>query len=134
MSSDRRITSFEELTASQFNVLCLNPNDLSSFPEGLLDTLHENATPPLQVGPSKDQSIEDRLRQQMQADRLQAINSEDEDALPSGKAIHAYSMDTIQEASQLLRLNVRIHLYGFLSFHAHLFVIHAGSGSSAAYA
>jgi hypothetical protein len=93
----------------QFNVLWLNPREINTFPEGLIDALDDRSFAPMLLSQhdNKNTNIESRLRQQMQADALRPISSEIEDD-PDKAAVptHEWSSDTIQEASQYLRLNV----------------------------
>jgi hypothetical protein len=94
----------------QFNVLWLNPRDIHTFPEGLMDALDDHTSGPmllLSQHDNKNTDIESRLRQQMQADALRPMSSGmDDDPGKAALPTHDWSSDTIQEAIQYLRLNV----------------------------
>jgi hypothetical protein len=96
---------------TQFNVLWLNPRDINTFPEGLMDALDDHTSAPmllLSQHDNKNTDIESRLRQQMQADALRPMSSGmDDDPGKAALPTHDWSSDTIQEAIQYLRLNVR---------------------------
>jgi hypothetical protein len=87
----------------QLNILCLNPHDTNSFPDGLLDALNERS--PVNLLADSNDTIESRLRRQMQADALLPLPSGIDDALAPSIA-PVYSQETVDEASQFLRLSV----------------------------
>ena len=96
-------------------MLWLNPLNVETFPDGLLDALDDVdlVTSVRQSRP--DHSIEGRLRARMQADALQPVASlEDDDDDATATAVQAetvrktpYSEEDIKEATQFLRLAVR---------------------------
>lgn len=97
----------------QFNVLWLNPNNPDTFPPGLIDalTIHGDTS----VMPERQgDSMQDRLRKQMQADALQPINDDGDlvgvegvKVQPSILAEDHYSVELLEEAAHFLRLQVR---------------------------
>lgn len=101
----------------QFNVLWLNPNNRDTFPPGLLEALalHGN----ILVTPERQgDSVQSRLRKQMQIDALQPIN--DDADLDDGRAEvmksslaaeDQYPPELLEEATQFLRLQVRRSSY-----------------------
>jgi hypothetical protein len=96
----------------QFNVLWLNPNNPDTFPPGLIDALTIHGNTSIESERQGD-SMQSRLRKQMQADALQPIN-DDGDLVDvqevkmksSVLAENNYSVELLEEATQFLRLQV----------------------------
>ena len=88
----------------QFNILWLNPKNPESFPKGLVEALNDSIT---DAG-LDSRSVQSRLRSQMEADSLQplkfGLDEDTTDERPSMKEL--FSPETIEEATQFLRLNV----------------------------
>ncbi|KAJ3504986.1 hypothetical protein NLJ89_g7652 [Agrocybe chaxingu] len=110
-------STLDEQMGKAFNVLWLNPNNPNTFPAGLMDALanHSNLT----VGSGhqgNSDSIEDRLRKQMQADALYPLDNDDDGLTAKMKSSvqgeEHFSSDVLEEATQFLRLQVR--LFDFL--------------------
>jgi hypothetical protein len=105
---------------SQFNVLWLVPDEIESFPDGLINALDERSGTSLlsRVGSDHrgNHGIESRLRRQMRADALQPLPSEPEDA-PSRQTPGPYPPELIDEALQFLRLNVTVPFAFFVPHH-----------------
>ena len=101
----------------QFNVLWLNPGNNNTFPPGLIEatTLHNNGVIPFEEGATE--TVQTRMRKQMQADALQPLKNEDEEEGSSGKAttlakrdssvpLEVFPLDLLEEIAQFLRLQV----------------------------
>jgi hypothetical protein len=96
----------------QFNVLWLNSNNHETFPPGLIDALaiHAGSTIVVVESNSTD-TIQSRLRKQMQAEALQPISNNVDDAEQLSSAIppvDQFSDEFLEEAVQFLRLQVSI--------------------------
>jgi len=91
--------SLDERAGKEFNVFWLNPTNSESFPPGLMDALSET------IGAAwhGDSSVEERLRRQMQADMLVALDDDEKDTEPKSTA--GWATETIEEAAQFLCLN-----------------------------
>ena len=93
--------------AKQFNVLWLNPNNPNTFPRGLLDALYNTGNLTTIVNDTEE-SVQSRLRKQMQADSLQPID--DEEPTTNAKSLipseDQYGSEVLEEATQFLRLQV----------------------------
>ena len=98
--------------AFQFNVLWLNPNNRDTFPPGLLEALALHGNIPV-IPERQGDSVQSRLRRQIQIDALQPIN--DDADLENGRAEvmksslaaeDQYSPELLEEATQFLRLQV----------------------------
>jgi len=90
-------------------VLWLNPGNDKVFPLGLIEalTLHNNGAMPFEEDPTE--TVQTRLRKQMQADALQPLGNEDEEAatkVPPVLMDH-FPPDLLEEITQFLRLQVR---------------------------
>ncbi|KAF4602243.1 hypothetical protein EYR40_005448 [Pleurotus pulmonarius] len=110
--------TLDEKKGVSFNVLWLNPNDPSSFPEGLLEALalHTSYDPRV-ISRGNDTSIESILRQQMRADSLSAVTEDNADARRKDVAPEKkYSRDILEEAAQYLRLQAHDRLQLVLSY------------------
>lgn len=81
-------------------MLWLNPCDVSSFPDGLLDTLREETSYVPPHSTVRDQAAQ--LRQQMQANALRPV---DDDEKPTVE-LPQFSEETVAEAAQFLSLTV----------------------------
>jgi len=99
--------TLDEQIEKSFNVLWLNPNNPNTFPRGLLDTLYNTGNLTAIVNKTEE-SVQSRLRKQMQADSLQPID--DEDPTTNAKSLISaedqYSSEVLEEAVQFLRLHV----------------------------
>jgi len=95
----------------QFNVLWLNPQNPDAFPEGLMAAITDRSFGTLsnQIGHA-DESAQSRLRRQMQADALRPVTSGlgEDDSEESHQVKEIFTPETIEEAIQFLRLNVRV--------------------------
>jgi len=95
----------------QFNVLWLNPNEADSIPKGLADVLLEyiQGVSPVPSGRGNEAT---RLRDQMHADALQPIGSEDDDDTSidhkeMDKATQQdFPVETVEEAAYFFRFGV----------------------------
>lgn len=94
----------------QFNVLWLNPLDPESFPNGLMEALTDRAIPVASERGLSRGVVQARLRVQMKADALRPLNTAlDEDPPPDELlAKEIFTPETVDEAAQFLRLNVRM--------------------------
>jgi hypothetical protein len=101
----------------QFNVLCLDPRNPDSFPDGLLDALgeHSGANYVFQTDGDGTQRIESRLRRQMKADALLPLRADisEIDDEPVSKTQCDYSSETLDEVLRFLQLNVRTWIFSF---------------------
>ncbi|TFK43348.1 hypothetical protein BDQ12DRAFT_674821 [Crucibulum laeve] len=112
--AQRTCTTLDEQAGKSFNVLWLNPNNHNTFPPGLIDALalHSDLTVlPEQPG----ESIQSRLRRQMQADALQE-EAPSEAVKSSLAVVDQFSPETLEEATQFLRLHAQDRLYLVLSY------------------
>ena len=91
----------------KFNVLWLNPNNPNTFPRGLLDALYNTGNLTTIVNDTGE-SVQSRLRKQMQADSLQPID--DKELTTNAKSLKPaedqYGSEVLEEATQFLRLQV----------------------------
>ena len=90
----------------------MNFNNPNTFPPGLIDalSLHDGIIVPPE--PHGD-SIQSRLRRQMQAESLQSLDADDDTptAKPVMSAVDQYSPQCLEEAAQFLRLQVHNFVY-----------------------
>jgi hypothetical protein len=95
------------LDCEKFNVLWLNPYNPNTFPRGLLDALY-NSDKLTTIVNDTGESVQSRLRKQMQADSLQPID--DEELTTNAKSLipaeDQYGSEVLEEATQFLRLQV----------------------------
>ncbi|KAG1892654.1 hypothetical protein F4604DRAFT_1672625 [Suillus subluteus] len=120
-SARQTCLTLDEKADITFNVLCLDPNNPDSIPNGLVDAL---STHTLQVSPlrsaSGDVSHAARLRAQMVADALLPVTSldEDEDADDSETptTVEQFPQEVIEEAVYFLRLGPRDRLKLLLEY------------------
>lgn len=100
-------------------MLWLNPSNYNTFPPGLIEALAHHSSGVVFNEDAED-SIQTRLRKQMQADALQPVKNDDlgdeEESLSTIPAKEKSSvptenqeflLDTLEEATQFLRLQVR---------------------------
>lgn len=91
----------------KFNILWLNPRELGSFPDGLLEALSEQSYVPL---PSPERSdataLKTRLREQMRADALQRLPDADDAPTVTATLVPGWSPEDVSETIQFLRLSV----------------------------
>ncbi|KIP12828.1 hypothetical protein PHLGIDRAFT_60997 [Phlebiopsis gigantea 11061_1 CR5-6] len=115
--AQRTCTTLDEKAEREFNVLWLNPANLETFPDGLVDAFDDVdlITSLRQLQP--DHSIEGRLRACMKADALQPVVSLDDEGDEDPEAVHndaprktPYSEEDIKEAVQFLRLTAKDRL------------------------
>ncbi|PPQ72345.1 hypothetical protein CVT24_002061 [Panaeolus cyanescens] len=124
----RYLNSHNEKDNIQFNVLWLNPNNVNTFPSGLIDalTLHSNAPVVQEKG---EETVQARLKKQMQADALLPVDTDsigEESNAGNGfagrkpsstvAAEDEYSSDLLEEAAQFLRLQAQDRLHLVLSY------------------
>ncbi|EEB89775.1 hypothetical protein MPER_12095 [Moniliophthora perniciosa FA553] len=112
--AQRTCMTLDEKAGKTFSVLWLNPGNTDSFPSGLLHALAARTTlemPSSSVRHPTD-SIEARLRREMEADAL----SHDNDEPTSTVVEDEYSQNTLEEAAQFLRLQARDRLALVLSY------------------
>lgn len=117
-------SSGDDIYPYQLNVLRLNPNNPETFPSGLMEALalhHDQYI----LAATNSESIQERLRKQMQADALQASPKGDEDEEGEEGGINStmsstsekdrkklvesnqeYDPDFLEEVLQFLRLQV----------------------------
>jgi len=116
--------TLDEQMGKSFNVLWLNPNNPNTFPRGLLDALYntDNLTT---IVNDTGESVQSRLRKQMQADSLQPIDDEETNAKSLIPAEDQYGSEVLEEATQFLRLQAQDRLHLVLSYlrdkHAYCF-------------
>jgi hypothetical protein len=94
------------MDCEKFNVLWLNPNNPNTFPRGLLDALYNNTDNLTTIVNDTGESVQSRLRKQMQADSLQPIDDEETNAKTLIPAEDQYGSEVLEEATQFLRLQV----------------------------
>ncbi|KAF8639632.1 hypothetical protein AX17_000897 [Amanita inopinata Kibby_2008] len=109
--AQRTCRTLDERGGKTFNVLWLDPNNVETFPVGLLETVMLHSTVPLSLPAQTQQPMQDQLRRQMQQDKLQPLSAEDLTGLssPEKEQIPAgdqYSPELIDEIAQFLRLGV----------------------------
>lgn len=97
----------------QFNVLWLNPNEMDTIPKGLTDALLEYTQGAFPV-PSGGSNEATRLRDQMRADALQPVTSDDDEntfinnrEMNKAPRREDFPVDTVEEAIYFFRLGVR---------------------------
>jgi len=118
--------TLDEQMGKSFNVLWLNPNNPNTFPQGLMDALYNTGNPATIANDAGD-SIQSRLRKQMQADSLQPID--DAEPATNTKSLipteDQYGSEVLEEATQFLRLQAQDRLHLVLSYlrdkHAYCF-------------
>jgi hypothetical protein len=115
--SRRTCITLNEKAGKSFNVLWLDPNDPESFPPGLIDAL-ERHLPSLQLQFRDYQTLEARLKWQIQRDALQQSVEDDIDDSQSPKttALDQYEPDILQEAAQFLRLRAQDRLTTIIAY------------------
>ncbi|KDR83538.1 hypothetical protein GALMADRAFT_235745 [Galerina marginata CBS 339.88] len=130
-------TTLDEQMGKSFNILWLNPNNHDTFPAGLIEALASHSNLAV-INEQQGDSIQTRLRRQMQADALQPITNPDEDDLSEGpgssgkmkssapvSAEDQFSPELLEEATQFLRLQAQDRLHLVLSYlrykHAYCF-------------
>ena len=88
----------------------LNPNNPNTFPQGLIDALSAHDTSNLAlIANDAGESVQSRLRKQMQADSLQPIHDDEELTANKKSLIPAedqYGPEILEEATHFLRLQV----------------------------
>ena len=99
-------------TGLQFGVLWLNPTNPETFPPDLLGVLELHSVDLGIRAKETELSVQDRLRRQMQKDKLQPLR-EDENGLigapqDASTSESAVSPELIEEAIQFLRLRVSL--------------------------
>ena len=98
------------IAKNELNVLWLNPDNPNTFPRGLIDALSAHNTGSLVITADKGgESVQSRLRKQMQADSLQPIIDDEEPTANKKSLIPAendYGPEILEEATQFLRLQV----------------------------
>ncbi|KAG0705484.1 hypothetical protein DFH29DRAFT_980930 [Suillus ampliporus] len=125
-SARRTCLTLDEKAGITFNVLCLNPNEPESIPQGLIDALsaHTLLVSPLPSA-SGDASHAARLRAQMRADALLPVSSgaddEDDDdnrALidEAPTTVEEFPQEVVEEAVYFLRLGPRDRLKLLLDY------------------
>lgn len=110
--------TLDEQMGKSFNVLWLNPNNPDTFPQGLMDSLSSHNTGNLVViANDAGESVQSRLRKQMQADSLHPIDDEEPTAnkklsMPEDQ----YNLEVLEEVTQFLRLQAQDRLRLVLSY------------------
>lgn len=93
-------------------MLWLNPNNADTFPEGFLDALDDPVLVASMQRTRVGNSIEGRLKDQMQADALRSLSTTLEDVESKEDkttlAKTPYNEEELQEAMQFLRLGVSV--------------------------
>jgi len=120
--AQRTCTTLDETAGITFNVLWLNPNEADSIPKGLADALLEY-TQGISPVPSGRGNEATRLRDQMRADALQPVTSDDdENALNDHKGMDKatqqedFPVETVEEAVYFFRLGPRDRLSLVLAY------------------
>ncbi|KAF8803703.1 RNA-binding domain-containing protein [Phlegmacium glaucopus] len=120
--------TLDEQMEKSFNVLWLNPNNPNTFPRGLMDALSAHNSSNIGIIPNETgESVQSRLRKQMQADALQPVDHEESTTNKKSfiPAEDQYSPEVLEEATQFLRLQAQDRLYLVLSYlrdkHAYCF-------------
>jgi len=121
--AQRTCTTLDETAGITFNVLWINPSDVDSVPQGLMDALLEYSqqNPPIPSGKGDEAA---RLREQMRVDALHPITGyEDDNETPTGvnetrktTQPEGYSPETVEEAAYFLRLGPRDRLTLVLTY------------------
>ncbi|KAF8165152.1 hypothetical protein B0H34DRAFT_687998 [Crassisporium funariophilum] len=121
--------SLDEQMGKSFNVLWLNPHNHDTFPAGLIDALAMHSNLALIPDQHHSDSIQARLRKQMQADSLQSVEDSAERLTTKMKSSipteDQYTPELLEEATQFLRLQAQDRLHLVLSYlrdkHAYCF-------------
>ncbi|KAK0231100.1 hypothetical protein IW262DRAFT_1445328 [Armillaria fumosa] len=122
LSAQRTCSNFDEKADIKaylfpFNILCLNPNNLESFPHGLMDALELHTTLSLPMASKHNiASVETRLRQQMQSDALQPFDDVTDQDQKAVAADPEFSPETLEESAQYLRLQAQDRLELILAY------------------
>ncbi|KAG9317200.1 hypothetical protein JVU11DRAFT_1393 [Chiua virens] len=128
-SAQRTCATLDEVAGVPFNVFWINPNEVESIPKGLMDALLEYT----QGVPLGGGSEATRLYNQMRADALQPVASDEDDALSMSdqdgrhKATQQadFLAETVEEAVYFVRLGSRERLSLVLTYlretHAYCF-------------
>ncbi|PPQ77314.1 hypothetical protein CVT25_010896 [Psilocybe cyanescens] len=121
-------TTLDEQMGKSFNILWLNPNNHATFPAGLIEALaaHNGG---VVLPENRAESIQERLRKQMQADALHPIKPDEDESSENMKssvfAKDQFSPELLEEATQFLRLQAQDRLHLVLSYlrykHAYCF-------------
>ena len=99
---------------TQFSVLWLNPLSPDTFPPDILEVLELHSVDLSMLSKETVLSLRDRLRRQMEQERLQPLGEDDDGSLgplktsPASES-HSISSDLIEEVIQFLRLGVQFH-------------------------
>lgn len=81
----------------------MNPNDVDTIPKGLMDALSEYTQ---DISPGRGNEAT-RLRDQMRADALQPVTSDEDDHETDKATQHEeYPVETAEEAAYFFRLRV----------------------------
>ncbi|KAN0097733.1 protein of unknown function (DUF4187) domain containing protein [Tylopilus felleus] len=129
--AQRTCMTLDERAGITFNVLWLNPNEMDTIPKGLTDALLEYTQGVFPV-PSGGSNEATRLRDQMRADALQPVTSDDdENTLINNREMNKaprredFPVDTVEEAIYFFRLGPRDRLSLVLAYlrdkHAYCF-------------
>ncbi|KAH0839654.1 hypothetical protein J3R83DRAFT_572 [Lanmaoa asiatica] len=117
--AQRTCTTLDEMAGITFNVLWINPNDPDSIPKGLMDALSEY-TQGTRPGRGNEAT---RLRDQMRADALQLVTSDEDDNTLNGHngmnkttQQEDFPAETVEEAVYFFRLGPRDRLSLVLTY------------------
>lgn len=117
--------TLDEKEGKEFGVLWLNPANPETFPTDLLDALSLHSIDGGSLSKKTELSLNDRLRRQIEQDKLQPLGSEDEEELIDKKTAEEPSPELIEEVVQFLRLRAQDRLQLVLSYlrnhHAYCF-------------
>ncbi|CCM01693.1 uncharacterized protein FIBRA_03757 [Fibroporia radiculosa] len=109
--AQRTCANLDEKAGRKFNVLWLNPDNVDSFPEGLIDALDDPSLIAALLRQRAGDGIEGQMRSRMRADALHplktSLNDDDLPATDTEKpdlSSLAYSEEEIEEAAQFLQL------------------------------
>jgi hypothetical protein len=95
---------------SKFNCYWLDPTDPESFPPGLLTALEDLWIPPAhyirKVSYERGDSVEARLRSQMQADALQPLPADDDNRRSVVQATEHWAEETLSDVGAFLNMKV----------------------------
>lgn len=109
--AQRTCITLDEQTGKSFNVLWLNVNSPTSFPAGLADALTLRGHPKI-FHESPGETIQARLRRQMQEDALESLRDSETKAI----FLETFSSEVVEESIQFLRLQVQDRLHLVLSY------------------
>lgn len=117
LPAQRSCATMDEKVGRTYHALWLNLSNPNTFPPGLIDALSLHGGIIVPTEPHGD-SIQSRLRRQMQAESLQPLDADDDTptAKPAISAVDQFSPQCLEEAAQFLRLQAQDRLVLVLSY------------------